>query len=325
MEQCWAQEATDRPSFADVSQRLATAVRTFATSRYKVEYEQLQARTAPLQPHELLTSVYDLINDYAQRHGLPAAQALTFFQTLQANALEASAYGHVGSNATPAPTEAEAARRVMAELLTQPQLIALRMYSSAATLNGREFCSILNEALREDRLTHTVAVARALSSYLHTRMSRGGGASVAPVRWPAANRVFRGCALPPQHHWFFSVGRQYRIPMFLSTSGNRGVAEGMMRDRGGPDYVLWIIDFDDSRQCDHVNYVNKNDGSLSTPTPNTAAEDEYLFAPYGTFTVTGAAFQPTGTVSEANPHVVTLRAAVNNRSEREDVQSAPWA
>ena len=95
--------------------------------------------------------------------------------------------------------------------------------------------------------------------------------------------------------------------------------------RGGPDYVLWMIDFDDSRQCDHVNYVNKNDGSLSTPTPNTAAEDEYLFAPYGTFTVTGAAFQPTGTVSEANPHVVTLRAAVNNRSEREDVQSAPWA
>lgn len=213
----------------------------------------------------------------------------------------------------------------MAELLTQPQLIALRMYSSAATLNGREFCSILNEALREDRLTHTVAVARALSSYLHTRMSRGGGASVAPVRWPAANRVFRGGALPPQHHWFFSVGRQYRIPMFLSASGDRGVAEGMMRERGGPDYVLWIIDFDDSRQCDHVNYVNKNDGSLSTPTPNTAAEDEYLFAPYGTFTVTGAAFQPTGTVSEANPHVVTLRAAVNNRSEREDVQSAPWA
>ena len=121
MEQCWAQEATDRPSFADVSQRLATAVRTFATSRYKVEYEQLQARTAPLQPHELLTGVYDLINDYAQRHGLPAAQALTFFETLQANALRASAHGHTGSSA-------------MAELLMQPQLIALRMYSSAKTL-----------------------------------------------------------------------------------------------------------------------------------------------------------------------------------------------
>ena len=96
-----------------------------------------------------------------------------------------------------------------------------------------------------------------------------------------------------------------------------------MSDRGGPNLVLWIIDFDDSCQCDHVNYVNKNDGTLGAPNPNTAAEDEYLFAPYGTFTVMSATFQPTP--SDVNPHVVVLRAAVNNRAEREDLPCAPWA
>ena len=308
MEVCWAQEAADRPSFADVSQRLTAAMRTFATSRYKAEYEELQARSTPLQPHELLASVYDLIVDHARRHALTPADALSFFQTLQANALEASAHGHAGSSA-------------VAELLTQPQLIALRMYSSAEALDGKEFCSILNEALREDQLTRTVAVPRALSSYLHTHMSRDGTA--APAQWPAANRVFRGGALPASKHWFFAVGKKYRVPMFLSTSGNRAVAEGMMHDRGGPDYVLWVIDFDASRHCDHVNYVNKNDGSLGAPNPNSAVEDEYLFAPYSTFTVTGVTFQPTPT--EANPHVVELLAAVNNRNEPDDLPNSPWA
>ena len=72
--------------------------------------------------------------------------------------------------------------------------------------------------------------------------------------------------------------------MFLSTSETRGVAEGMMRDRGGPDFVIWVINLDASRQCDHMNYVNKNDGTLNV-SPHTAAEDEFLFAPYSVFTV----------------------------------------
>ena len=82
MEECWAHNAANaalRPSFAVVSQRLAVAVRTFATSQYKFEYDQLQARKATVQPHDLLLSVCDLINDYAQRHSLPPADALTFF------------------------------------------------------------------------------------------------------------------------------------------------------------------------------------------------------------------------------------------------------
>ena len=39
--------------------------------------------------------------------------------------------------------------------------IAVRLWTSAATLGGREFCSILNQALREDnreRVTHASVV-----------------------------------------------------------------------------------------------------------------------------------------------------------------------
>ena len=320
MEQCWAPEPAHRPSFADVSTRLAAAARTFATSQYKAAYDQLQARAAPVEPHELLTSVYEVVAEHARRHSLSAADAHHFFQTLQANALQAAAHSQSGANA-------------VAELLTQPQIIALRMYSSAAALpNGREFCSVLNEAIREDTMMGVNAsVAYSLCSYLHTRMSRGGGgdgvaaaaaAAASPVQWPPANRVFRGGALPPQHHWFFSVGRQYRIPMFLSTSGQQHVADRMMADRGGPHFCRWMIEFDASRRCDHVNFVNKNDGTLQV-SPNAAAEDEYLFAPYATFTVVSAMLQLTPTV--ANPHVVQLRAAVNNRNEPDDLPSAPWA
>ena len=54
-----------------------------------------------------------------------------------------------------------------------------------------------------------------------------------------------------------------------------------------------------------------------------AAEDEYLFAPYATFTVTSAIFQPHPTPDA--PHMVVVCAAVNNLKQPEDVLNAPWA
>ena len=50
-------------------------MRTFATSRYKAEDALLSVRTAPLQHHELLSSVYDLIHDYSRRHALASRGA----------------------------------------------------------------------------------------------------------------------------------------------------------------------------------------------------------------------------------------------------------
>ena len=63
----------------------------------------------------------------------------------------------------------------------------------------------------------------------------------------------------------------------------------------------------------HVNLVTRR-------VPGLPDEQEYLFAPYSAFSVLSAAWNA-GTV--ANPHVIELLAAVDNRTEPEDLPLAP--
>ena len=67
-------------------------------------------------------------------------------------------------------------------------------------------------------------------------------------------------------------------------------------------------------RCKHVNYVNRT---------NVAGEEEYLFSAYSVFTVMRVAWQanPTG----SNPHVVELKAAIDNKEEPENLPLAPWS
>ena len=206
--------------------------------------------------------------------------------------------------------------------------MALRIYSSGELLTGvdKEFCSVLSEAMRDDYAPKATAVfALALNSHLVTNVGRGG---VAPVNWPANNKVYRGGGLPREHHHFFQVGRKYRIPMNLSTSSDRRTAEGFMSDRGAPDFTLWTFEFDPSSRCDHVNFVHKNAGDLADEhgnpiAPDVAAEQEYLFAVYATFEVVRVNFRAAPTA--AAPHEVVLRVAVDNSAEATDLPNAPWA
>ena len=77
--------------------------------------------------------------------------------------------------------------------------------------------------------------------------------------------------------------------------------------------VLWRVRIDPERRCLHVNLVEKS---------NVPGEEEYLFAPYSAFTVLSAKWRA-GTVAE--PHVVELLAAVDNKAEPEDLPLAPWS
>ena len=52
------------------------------------------------------------------------------------------------------------------------------------------------------------------------------------------------------------------------------------------------------------------------------AESEFLFAPYSVFTVVSV--EASARNSYLAPHVITLRAAVDNRLEPEDLPLAPW-
>ncbi len=61
-------------------------------------------------------------------------------------------------------------------------------------------------------------------------------------------------------------------------------------------------------KCKQVNLVDTN----------TLGEEEFLFAPYSTFTVVEVR------VTDADPVVVRLLAAVDNLHEAEDLDLAPW-
>eukprot|EP00966_Prymnesium_polylepis_P271710 6277699-Prymnesium_polylepis.1 len=97
-----------------------------------------------------------------------------------------------------------------------------------------------------------------------------------------------------------------------------------MRDRGGPDYVLWTIRFGERNgrpRCDHANFIDRHDGSLGD-NPNQAAEDEWLISPYAAFTVTRVVWRDNPTVS--SPNEIELLAAIDNREAPEDLKLSPW-
>ena len=118
------------------------------------------------------------------------------------------------------------------------------------------------------------------------------------------------------------MGKQYRVPQFLSTSERRSVTEEFM-GRQPEDPVLWTIEFD-PRGCNHVNFIAVNDGTLGDGThADRPAEHEFLFAPYSAFTVENVTWRDPATVQE--PHEVTLRAYLDNRDAPDDLPLAPWA
>ena len=85
--------------------------------------------------------------------------------------------------------------------------------------------------------------------------------------------------------------------------------------------MKWVIHFDPRGatsfryRCKHVNLVTRR-------VPGLPDEREYLFAPYSAFSVLSASWSA-GTVAE--PHVIELLAAVDNRTEPEDLPLAPWS
>ena len=83
--------------------------------------------------YQLEAAVHSLILLHAQRAGIDRSEADRFFQTLRTNALRAAMQAGGGG---------------ADEILRPEQLmyIAVRLWTSAATLHEREFCSLLNQA-----------------------------------------------------------------------------------------------------------------------------------------------------------------------------------
>ena len=258
----------------------------------------------------------ELIQAYARRKCLNTNAANAFFATLRTNAFS-SAIGVGGS----------------AEVLQADQLmyIAVRLWTSATKLGGREFCSILNDAIRrdaKDTIDHAVTIAHALNCFC---VNRRHGET--PTSWPESNVTYRGTAMPRLHRSFFTVGKKYRAPMFVATSFSEDVSvtSFLLRlvpptaDQAPPfqEPTLWRFHLDSTlpqnRRCVHANFIDRTDGTVNE-------EHEFLYSPYSVFTVRAVHWeaQPRVNTYERRFHTIDIDVAPDNLREPDDLPLAPW-
>jgi hypothetical protein len=230
--------------------------RTFATSHYKREYQD----TVPInKAAQIIGEISRFIYVYCRVHGCTSesdtAHAESFVDLLQQ---EAGAHADGGAGDLMAPV------RATAELL----------WTSASKFRGmgeheKEFCSLLNRAIREDDEKLAPPTA-ALSRGINAMLVEGRGN--APLPFPPGEggddpgTVYRGGGFDDSLRGFFTVGKVYRQPAFLATSFLKAKAEffrGMAQAAGYPS-VLWVIhvdpagEHDVTRRCKHVNFVGES-------------------------------------------------------------------
>ncbi len=106
--------------------------------------------------------------------------------------------------------------------------VAQRLWTSDQRFSGpgvppehqREFCSLLNAALRRDDgelLAAAMPLIRAINALCVVR----GARPMDLLRFPPENRTFRGAGIPDAHLGFYVPGVKYRVPGYLATSFNR--------------------------------------------------------------------------------------------------------
>eukprot|EP00966_Prymnesium_polylepis_P327818 7383655-Prymnesium_polylepis.2 len=209
--------------------------------------------------------------------------------------------------------------------------LAVLLWSSAErSSERREFCSYLNQCLREDNdfaVKHATVVSDALNKMVVALGDRANKLSE-QCNWPSGpeadigwstkeDATWRGTALPPEHLGFFSEGTEFRTNMFLATSFDRAVAEGFMNGQyeSKPDNgrALWTFEFE-KHNCHHVNFIGEQSVVKS--------EREFLLTPYTALKV--KKFERSPNLLE-QPHRIILTVAPDNQGPSEDLPLAPWS
>jgi hypothetical protein len=255
--------------------------RSFGTSNFRSAY--LKA-TVPKGHMQLGGSLMKLIEMYCTHHHIPFAEdeGEAYFEKLQAEE--------------------------MPNVADPVDVMAQRMWTSALTLRGREFCFILNDATRRDAAgmaPQLAKLARAINQLCVSTPPR--------PPFPPGNTCFRGGGFRDEYRSFYVSGRKFRFPVYFATSFSSAVANRFIARSDEVSKVRWIVHIDEHRKCHHVNLVKDT---------HFAGEDEYLFAPYSVFTVQTVEWNE-GT-TEA-PHEIELFAAIDNKTQPEDLPLAPWS
>jgi len=309
---CW-EESTLRPPLEDISATLAlvrdegahnqlcdtslAAPRiTLQASHFKALYSPA---VAPQEQHKVFAATQQVIYSFCKMNEIAPAKEERYWKTLKEELLQQTV------------TEAGAQ-----ELTSEPDVLCIRLWTSAKVLEGVEFCGILNRALRRDDaelLGTAVPLMRGMSSYLVQRKEGAGerkeGAGGKHV-FPKV--VWRGSSLPSEFRGFFVPDVKFRIPSFFATSSNQDVALCFMRKTPNKDMrVLWVVHLPSAAECAHVRLIDAKSSCKG--------EEEYLFPPYSTFTVLSSS------KDEQGHYVVELQAAACNKLEDESLPSAPWS
>eukprot|EP00438_Fugacium_kawagutii_P019322 Skav202373 [mRNA] locus=scaffold1406:160285:161868:+ [translate_table: standard] len=207
---------------------------------------------------------------------------------------------------------ADVAQAVKAKLLEKSQefsvfQLATFAWTLADEVDGHQLCSYINGIVREDskeRLKPLIPMVRAMNKFI---VSRGGAAE---QDWPVI--TYRGPAMPCDQIHFFEGGKQYRCPMFLSTSFQKEVAMDFARMNGkkGKAPVMFHVRYDKQLRCAHVKYLKK--------VASIESEEEFLFPPYSTFTVTLPPRQ------DGKIWIIEVAAQHDNKEAPEDLPLAVW-
>jgi hypothetical protein len=200
------------------------------------------------------------------------------------------------------------AAEVMANRENEAHEITAIIWTTAIKLvtsngNSVEFSNVLNLLIRLDEGTvmrPVCVIARSLNLFCNGEL-----------HMEIPEIVYRGTRnMPVQHRDFFVAGMTYRTNQYCATSKSKALAKGFLK--GGNDHTLFIIYI--PKNCRHVNYLEK----LSA----VENEQEFLFPPYSVFIVMHADYKRKTSV--ANPHIITLQAAEDNRVHPENLPVAPW-
>lgn len=274
--------------------------KTFLTSNYKRWYSRRHAQPVPkvwTAAEAFLTAFYE-----AYRYGDAASRAGDFVQVLRAE---------VNNTRGESP-------ELTRNITDDAAWLAARLWTSTSKcpLLGREYSSLLNQAIRDDIVTlapHVVRIIATMAGFnVKDRQVMHG---LPPVQWPADYVLFRGGRLPAQHRaWYEArVGEVVRINMNWATTKVRLKASEFMNRYSYPDTepkVMYRVILDEVLLCDHVNCVE----ALTL----VGGEQEFLFPPY-------SAFKIRSVEAKAGYTQIEMDVQPNNRDVPEDVDLAPWA
>eukprot|EP01062_Namystynia_karyoxenos_P080768 TRINITY_DN8748_c0_g1_i1.p1 TRINITY_DN8748_c0_g1~~TRINITY_DN8748_c0_g1_i1.p1 ORF type:complete len:871 (+),score=199.84 TRINITY_DN8748_c0_g1_i1:92-2614(+) len=308
---------------------------TFKTSLYKKIYD----RTAkPEHPHQVDDAVARTFDILARESNCSSEKEFAMMRSALLESITMRDIKEKGPLAAQGPVGIQDIFKVevrAALLWTAGSLPDPKGRSRNAVVDGRqmELCRMVNYCVRTDRrdlLEAIMPLIRALTAFCNT--DRLGGIKM--KEWPKIKdfTLYRGGSFQSEFRDWFKPGRQYRCPGFLATSTNQDTAKFFIkrtvdkktgRCPAGLEPVMWHFVLDRENLCEHVTYLDRSliyDPVQAGAKPE---EDEFLFAPYSSFTVKSVDWKDDNDYT--NPSIITVQVHPDNRLSPEDLPNAPWS